>query len=103
MGILRHSTDRLLHRGRPGAPETVTASANLHAFPSVRIRHNPRHSASRTSIRVEDGSGARIFASAEGKKMGIGVTEAPWRRPTGSDNFHFENGKTKSAQPREQQ
>src|SRR5215471_16118100 len=101
IGILRLLTYRLLHRRRHGGPATLTASGNLHAFPSVRVRDNPRHSTSRTPIRVDDGSGTGVFASAEGKRMGIKVMKASRRRPTGADNFHFENGKTKTSQPRE--
>ena len=101
MAILRQLTYRLLHRHRHCGPAALTASENLLAFPSARVRHNPRHPASRTPIRVDDGSGAGVFASAEGKRMGINVMKASRRRPTGADNFHFENGKTKTSQPRE--
>jgi len=90
-GDLRQLTYRLPHRRRHGGrPATLTASGNLRAFPSVRVRHNPRHFASRTPIRVDDGSGTGVFASAEGKRMGKRVMKASRRRPTGADNFHFE-------------
>src|SRR5215813_10902174 len=103
MGILRQLTYRLLDRRRHGGSATPTASGDLHAFSSVRVRHNARNSTSRTPIRIDDGSGTGVLASAEGKRIGIRVMEAPRRRPTGTLNFHFENGKTETSQPREQQ
>jgi hypothetical protein len=97
----RQLTYRLLHRRRRDGPATLTASGHLHAFPSVRVRLNPRHSASRTPISGDDGSGTGVFASAEGERMCVRVMKASRRRPTGADNFHFENGKTETSQPRE--
>src|ERR1700746_4201861 len=63
-------TYQFLQRRRCGSSATLTASAILHAFLSVRIRHNPRHSAGRTTIRADDGSGGGGFASAAGKEDG---------------------------------
>src|SRR6266699_773543 len=89
----------ILWRGNPGA---LTASATLHAVPSIRIKRSPCHSASGPPI-GDDGPGFGEVATAEGRRIGVRVMKAARRRSIGPNNFHFENRKTKATQAREQE